>query len=433
MTRITLFLIAIILLLGCRYDHDSKPAVVVPADSCMEGFAPYGEEVRRQIDDEIQYYLERHDYRDEGYDSVRYFLEQTDTMFKACMSQGPIPYYNIGRWHGIKRWGRGVCHDGRGWIVTGVWLADTISRGICFGKDGIYAGQLGSSMEACGLGSFWGCDGSYYTGQWNHGQREGFGLSVAPDLIRVGIWRWGMFRGERFLYHRDRVYGIDISRYQHERGRHRFTIDWNRLRITHLGRRIGQERISGNVNYPVSFVYMKSTQGTDIVSRYYESDYEHARRKKLPTGAYHFFSTHINGHDQARHYLAHTRFNTGDLPPMLDIEPSDQQIELMGGANRLFDEARAWLLDVERATGCKPIIYCNQNFAKTYLPFAPDLQQNYRFWIARYGEYKPDLHLDLWQSSCDGRVEGIHTHVDLNVFNGNREQWETFLREVTVK
>ena len=63
---------------------------------------------------------------------------------------------------------------------------------------------------------------------------------------------------------------------------------------------------------------------------------------------------------------------------------------------------------------------------------APDLKEGYHFWIARYGEYKPDIHLDIWQLSADGRVRGITPEVDLNVFNGYQGQWDEFLRTQSI-
>jgi len=39
-------------------------------------------------------------------------------------------------------------------------------------------------------------------------------------------------------------------------------------------------------------------------------------------------------------------------------------------------------------------------------------------WIARYGEYKPDVNLVYWQLCQDGKVAGIHGPVDINVYNG---------------
>ena len=153
----------------------------------------------------------------------------------------------------------------------------------------------------------------------------------------------------------------------------------------------------------------------------------------IPVGAYHFFSTRQDPSSQASHFLKHTSFRKGDLPPMLDIEPSDALIEQMGGAEVLFKNIRIWLKSVERATGARPLLYVNQRFVNTYLDKAPDLKRDYHFWIARYGEYKPDIHLDLWQLSSDGVVRGMQGTVDLNVFNGYQGQWEEFLREQTIK
>ena len=109
-----------------------------------------------------------------------------------------------------------------------------------------------------------------------------------------------------------------------------------------------------------------------------------------------------------------------------------QMINEMGGAEMLFDYIRRWLRIVEERTHTKPILYFNQNFAYNYLPFAPDIKNGYRFWIARYGEFRPDLHHDIWQLSGDGRVSGFSTEVDLNVFNGYQQQWDEFLRTATV-
>ena len=48
-------------------------------------------------------------------------------------------------------------------------------------------------------------------------------------------------------------------------------------------------------------------------------------------------------------------------------------------------------------------------------------------WIARYGEYKPEVRLVFWQLCPDGRVSGITGEVDINVFNGYRDQLTSFL------
>ena len=118
---------------------------------------------------------------------------------------------------------------------------------------------------------------------------------------------------------------------------------------------------------------------------------------------------------------------------MLDVEPSAALIKEMGGTEVLLNRIRVWMKAVENHLGVKPILYVSQSFVNRYLPEAPDLKRDYQVWIARYGEYKPDVKLAVWQLSPNGRVRGIHGEVDINVFNGYHTQWEAFLEEMTLK
>ena len=298
---------------------------------------------------------------------------------------------------------------------------------------GTYAGQFDRHMMASGHGSYQSADYQYYEGHWEMDRRHGFGFCVSPDFLKAGIWKKDRYMGERMVYTTERIYGIDISRYQHEQGRKRFNINWKQLRIKGLGRRISTNRVNGEVDYPVSFVYIKSTEGISILNRYYANDYRSCHLNKIPVGAYHFFSTRQDPTAQANHFLRHTSFKRGDLPPMLDIEPSDAMIKQMGGPEILFKNIRTFLKVVERRLGVRPLLYINQRFVNTWLDYAPDLKKDYHFWIARYGEYKPDIHLSLWQLSADGYVKGIQGHVDLNVFNGYQGQWEEFVSEYSIR
>jgi lysozyme len=99
----------------------------------------------------------------------------------------------------------------------------------------------------------------------------------------------------------------------------------------------------------------------------------------------------------------------------------------------MFRNIRTWLRLVEQRTGVKPILYVNQRFVNVYLSQAPDIKRDYRVWIARYSEYKPDVHLAFWQLCPDGRVAGIHPEVDINVFNGYQSQFEEFLANETIQ
>ena len=337
-----------------------------------------------------------------------------------------------GRWLRSPKAGPGVAVDTAGRVVAGIWEADTLVSGSRTDCGGEYVGQFDRRMRASGHGHYAMHSGAYYEGRWRDDLRWGFGFAVDSSRLRAGEWLAGAYRGERLSYTSERIYGIDISRYQHGRGRRYYPIDWRQLRITDLGR-LSKKDISGQVDYPVSFVYIKSTEGSTIRNRFYRADYLQARRNGIRCGAYHFFSVRSTARAQARHFLRNSYFRSGDLPPVLDVEPTDRQIAQIGGIDELFRRVRTWMNIVRRRTGVRPILYVNQRFVNKYLGLAPDIKQNYNVWIARYGEYKPDIKLVFWQLSPDGRVSGIHGDVDINVFNGYQEQFDRFLETELIK
>lgn len=308
------------------------------------------------------------------------------------------------------------------------WLSSTKRQdGTIIDSTGTYHGET-KDNAAHGFGYRTGNDGSYMEGHWTNGQLNGWGFSLAPhSYLMAGEWKKGVFKGERLRYNATRVYGIDISKHQHEIGRHIYPIHWDKLRITGLGK-ISSKEIEGKVNYPVSFIYIKSTEGTTVLNKYYQEDYRQARQHGLAVGTYHFFSTTSPASKQAEYFLKNSRFLKGDIPPVLDVEPSDAKIREMGGIEVLFQAVRTWLETVHRRTGKRPILYINQMFVNKYLDLAPDIKDNYLVWIARYGEWKPDIKLSYWQLSPDGSVQGIKGDVDINVFNGYKNEYDAFLK-----
>ena len=298
---------------------------------------------------------------------------------------------------------------------------------------GYYDGPVDSLNKPSGHGKWQGNDGTYYEGTWKEGMREGWGFSIAPQkALRVGEWKADRYKGERLVYTSERIYGIDISKYQHEIGRKKYGIDWKHLRICNLGS-ISRKTVSGTVDYPIRYIYIKSTEGSTLFNKYYSNDYRQAKAHGYKVGTYHFFSTTSPAATQASHFLKHSMLKRGDFPPVLDVEPLSSQIEKMGGTGVLFARVRTWLKLVQNATGTKPILYVSQTFVNRYLSKAPDLKRNYQVWIARYGEYKPDIRLIYWQLCPDGRVTGIHGQVDINVFNGYKEAFDKFSQNERIR
>lgn len=396
---------------------------------------------------EMDYYMRTHDVTDEGYNLIAQYhtlltrMAQTvdqpgvptktvtvriaakDRLLPAVRIAGG--YWKAGHFHVGRVNGPVILRDSLGRIVRAEYDADTIVKAVRTDSLGTYRGQMDRHLQAWGQGTYDALDGAHYEGFWEDDQRSGFGFESSPHhQVRIGTWKKGRFLGEKLRYTAERIYGIDISRHQHEKGRKRFGINWKQLRITSLGHR----HPTDGQTFPVSFVYIKSTEGTTIRNRYFMSDYAQAKKQGLHVGAYHFFSLKTPALTQATFFVNHTLFREGDFPPVLDVEPTDAQINAIGGDEVLMQRIRIFMEYVEKRTHMRPILYVNQMFINKHMQHAADIKQNYNVWIARYGEYKPDVKLVYWQLSPEGRVSGITGPVDINVFNGYQGQWDEFLR-----
>ncbi len=413
----------------------------------------------RQQKDEVEYYLRTHQVTDDGFAIVSSYEEQRrkqstllaheDSLLTKALQSQRLTVRLERRYLLIDTLGRtvGECEVAKDHGTT-VRLAapDSVSRSVVWprlprrdsamavlmrrheerrrsatsGVDslGTYSGGRDSLARPHGYGMLLTRTGDYYEGDWWHGKRDGVGMCIVKgERLKIGEWKEDAFLGEKITHSSRRIYGIDISKHQHVKGRKRYGIDWKRLRITSLGKR-SKKNIADTVDYPVSFIYIKATEGVTVRNKYFAQDYAQARRHGYRTGAYHFFSWRTTGKAQAQNFLKHSRYHSGDLAPVLDLEPEDWQIRRAGGIDKLLREVRTWLTMVEKAYGVRPVLYISQRFTNKYLPLAPDLQEHYSVWIARYGEYKPDVRLKYWQLASDGRVRGIHGDVDINVYNG---------------
>lgn len=397
-----------------------------------------------QMSDEMEYFFSVHSVQDEGYELVTEFYEKTIsemselsgviTQLKKCQEAPTLTINHKALYRAIYK-----NKEGKQQIDTCLLVNQQPFDVDKFEQDGFLTTlQLKSKktpssakVVSSGFGSDINFTGLSYAVQPRYVAKEdtldGFGLKVTPQKgVQLGQWKNNKYIGEQVEYNSQRIYGIDISRFQHEKGKRRYSINWNKLRITNLGT-ISKKKVKGTVNYKVSFIYIKATEGKSVKNKYYSNDYSQAKKHGLKVGNYHFFSTKSSGALQAKWYLKHSYHRSGDLPPVLDLEPTAAQIRAIGGPTKLFAQVRVWLRAVKAATGKKPILYISQSFVNKYLSYAPDLKQNYQVWIARYGEYKPDVHMVYWQLSPDGRVEGIKTKVDINVFNGYESKYEEFI------
>ena len=217
-------------------------------------------------------------------------------------------------------------------------------------------------------------------------------------------FRWKALYGN-VTYPDGKVRGLDISHYQGD-------IDWNKLRNAQIQ------------STPVSFIFVKATEGTDIWDENFNQNFHNAKKNDIVRGAYHYFSPSSSGKAQAKFFCKMVQLEEDDLPPVLDVEET-------GGHStaQLQREVLNWMNIVEKHYGVTPILYTGYKFRTSYLN-TPEFDR-YPYWIAHYYvdslEYKGEW--AFWQHTDAGKVDGIKGDVDINVFRGDYQD----LMDMTIK
>ena len=198
------------------------------------------------------------------------------------------------------------------------------------------------------------------------------------------------------------ITGIDVSR-------HSGIIDWEKIK-----------------SQKISFVYIKATEGEDYLDPNYVSNVTNAQKSNLLVGAYHFFRFNKPGTTQASNFLSHTGTLTGKLTPALDIEEWGNMPNIKT-ETQIRIEISNFLLAVQKASGCRMIIYTNIN---TYNKYIKGQFLDNPIWICSFNKNRiiPDNRKWLfWQHAHNGKLEGIKGLVDLNTFNGDVLKWNKYI------
>lgn len=196
------------------------------------------------------------------------------------------------------------------------------------------------------------------------------------------------------------VHGIDVSHYQSK-------INWDEI-----------------ANQDVAFSFVKATEGKELEDSTFIYNWSELKRVGMKRGAYHFFRPTISPQAQAQNFTSMVHLESGDLPPVLDIEVID------GVSSKLMiSRMKIWLEIIENHYKIRPIIYTNLNFYNKYIA---NNFKGYPIWIARYNYEAPALKCgtdwDFWQYGNRGQLVGIEGDVDFNVFRGSYEE----LTELTI-
>jgi len=196
------------------------------------------------------------------------------------------------------------------------------------------------------------------------------------------------------------IFGIDVSRHQGD-------IDWARVR-----------------NAGVKFVFIKASEGVSWVDPKFAVNWSEAKKHGIIRGAYHFFRPRADVGRQIDN-LVNTvgKLETGDLPPVLDIEVPDSWQRF--SRQKRLEMILQWLDGVEKGLGVRPIIYLSPSFADNTLGNPAELA-GYDLWIAHYTSKisprvpAPWRDWTFWQYSETGKVDGISSEgVDLDRYTGS--------------
>lgn len=199
------------------------------------------------------------------------------------------------------------------------------------------------------------------------------------------------------------IHGIDVSKFQDR-------IAWEEVQAMKVR------------TVQLGFTYIKATEGIGNTDPQFKRNWKRSKDAGMLRGAYHFFIGSKDGKMQAENFIDKVELETGDLPPVLDVE------QLNGASRDEFKKnAKKWLEVVEDYYHVKPVIYSNVDFYNRNLGADFD---NYPLWVAHYYQLEqPRIKRGwvLWQHSDEGRVNGILSKVDFNVFNGDSLAFQSFL------
>lgn len=245
----------------------------------------------------------------------------------------------------------------------------------------------------------------------NRGWRILVALIISMAIIILG-YEWWESRSSRMVKYDAfgilipesfSIHGIDVSRYQQ-------TIAWDAVREMKVK------------NIQIGFAFIKATEGIGNTDPHFYRNWKKSKQAGVIRGAYHFFNTLKDGRSQAENFIKTVNLEKNDLPPVVDIEQ-------LNGINPVIvkKELKKWLDMVEYHYKIKPVIYTNADFYSRYLGKEFD---SYPLWVAHYyQDYEPRINRPwtFWQHSEEGRVNGILSRVDFNVFNGDSSGFAALL------
>lgn len=231
-------------------------------------------------------------------------------------------------------------------------------------------------------------------------------LAISASILALLFWN-----GEILInnpnYEEYPVRGVDVSAYQGE-------IDWQTL-----------------ASQNIDFAFIKATEGSSFTDKRFAYNHREALKTDIRIGAYHFFSFESGGDTQAAHFINTVPKTENMLPPVVDVEFYGNFSAKSTDKDAVVSELKTMIALLYEHYGIHPIIYTAE---EEYSLFIEGGFESNPLWIR--GVYsKPQISdgrvWTFWQFTNRAKLagyDGEERFIDMNVFNGSREEFENFCK-----
>lgn len=173
----------------------------------------------------------------------------------------------------------------------------------------------------------------------------------------------------------------------------------------------------------IDFIFIKASEGATMRDENFQINYEKAGHAGLKRGAYHFFRFDRDGIVQGRNLIGAIGDRHLELGVAIDVEKSGNPHDIP------IDSIKMHLTDMVDyliLKGYRVLFYTNRQGYEDYIL---ENYPGFPLWICHFSSTPFDADWQFWQYSHHGKVKGISTEVDMNVFVGSRKDWEEYLTQ----
>jgi len=230
-------------------------------------------------------------------------------------------------------------------------------------------------------------------------------LLISLILLTILLWYQGIIIPNASSAKHYPVKGVDVSSYQGE-------IEWAQI----------QEQ-------GIKFAFIKATEGSTFVDKYFEKNWKNAESTTLRIGAYHFFSYDSEGKTQAQNFIKTVPISKQELPPVIDVEFYGDKEKNPPNRSQVEKELHTMVKMLEEYYGKRVILYTTR---KAYDLYIKNSFEHCDIWI-RDVFTKPSLSdkrkWTFWQYTDREKLYGYsgeEKFIDVNVFYGSEKEFTEY-------